>query len=576
MDSQAEISPLQPPPPQKPKVPSLIESAITKFREAKLTSGVRVEELFLKFCSTLEAKDGEGKLPDKYSYLSVEDFDRIKKLTNSPDQGAYNKYIEVVENEISQFDEEISHLGRIEEIKHYEDAIRQLKVDLENIYSHRTQEEVIAEIEYYQNKLSQISQETQTEDTKAKLEQYKNLLAQKLEELRLAETVRVIHDHEKQTTIVRSEDDLSTPIEGIGNNAVLYLTSDFHHAPSDVKRGIRAEYFQGYTPQRLLQKLVDRLKQRKRFGHIDEDNVVLRYVIQEEIRQLFYEWMADIISQEYSSEGAFNQATPIVVSLGDMVHDGAYYLDQLDAENKFYGLIDEIGSRIRKTPFLVKLFGNHDQDARIPESFPMLTELCGHQIFAKEISGVLVTAVDTNIENPEWISQFLKRVSPNEVEKYKSVMEKLEKKFGDQEWTKQIVNQADKIELKLLIQRKILQEKILEKMQQHEGSVLLLGHNPSRLIDSFAVKRRIIQNSNVERIIAGHTHNETHVNVPFPNKRGREIVMDVIESVVHDGIAPKLYQIPLVNGNIGQMKTLQEEKEHFARRYRHLQEVQEL
>ena len=178
----------------------------------------------------------------------------------------------------------------------------------------------------------------------------------------------------------------------------------------------------------------------------------------------------------------------------------------------------------------------------------MLTELFGHRIFTQEVGGVLIAAVDTNIENPEWINQFEKRAGENE----KTILE----------------------------ERRKLQEEVLKAVQDHDGPVLLMGHNPSRMIDAFAVKRQIIQNSRVQAIVGGHTHTEDHIEVPFKNNQGEKIVMHVVESTVKikNGVPkpPKAYSIRVSEGKIGEMSTFSEKEDGFQRRYKNHTEALEL
>ena len=470
-----------------------------------LTKGAGQEEFFLKYCSSLEAKERGGELPDKYSSLTLEDIREVKENIDFGDSQRVEKYIEDINNEISFLQ----------------------KIIDETIPSHEP------------------------------IETIRNKQAKLLEKRQLAEAVRIVASRRNQAALVDSKTNNLNPLQeemAKNGNFDVWLKADTHLAPSDVLKGIRVEAFQTplvYRLQRRFQTLVDRVQQFRRFRNIQDNNVKLRYVIHEDVRNLYYQWMTDMIST--LSDEPFKQGSLDAVVLGDLgdkVQDGAYFLDQLFAQTREYGMIDEISNRVKdkfnskgiKT-CLLEIFGNHDQDARIPESVSMLGEVFGQRIYAQEIGGVLVAAVDTNIENPEWVAQF-------------------EQKAGD----------AGKEILKM---RKQFQEDVLTKIQTYGGPVVLLGHNPARIVEAFAQKRKIIQESNIVKIIAGHTHKEDHVILPYLNKNKKQITMDVIESFirVNSGSpdAPKLYRIKVRNGQvISDMETYQEPKERFSRRYNEL------
>ncbi len=375
----------------------------------------------------------------------------------------------------------------------------------------------------------------------------------KLEMERTKEAIEVVEKHKGQIAIVRSEEDLQNPLGEINGPAVLLIKADEHYAPSYLKEGTRANAFKRYGVERTIFSVRNKLAQLARFGEVDNimdeehqspgevlpsETLARQYVISEDVRNIFNRWVTKLIRDRYfDEEGA--KSTPIVVNMGDKVHDGAFFLDGVVENTEALEMLDEASQNKKEKPKLIDLYGNHDQDPRVPESMSMLTEVFGHRIFTQEINGVLIAAVDTNIENPEWENQFKMR--------------------------------ADENALKVYEKRKKLQEEVVKKIKYYKGRVILMGHNPSRIIDAFAVKNPVIQNSNVVRIIAGHTHNEDHLTPPFINKNGEEITLHVVESTVRfkngQPQPPKLFSIKIENGQIGKMNTLTENQDRFKREY---------
>jgi len=375
---------------------------------------------------------------------------------------------------------------------------------------------------------------------------------------RLAETVNLVENFKKQTELVRSQDQVLNPIPNLQNESTIILnfTSDLHIPPSDMSNLIRANAFNKYVLQRFAESLSNIEAQTKQFPELQPEagfsgrvigkflnllkkskidtpkHLDLKGVFQKDAQDLFLEWVNDVVNSTYDGGAVVH------VSMGDLVTDGAKLLDEIDIANR---MRDIFLKPTRFKSFLLELNGNHDQDARIPESFEMLTELFGHRVFAQEMGGVLVAAVDTNIENPEWIEQFIKRT-------------------GD----------SGKALLEI---RKKMQVSVLNHIINYEGKIVLIGHNPDRMLDSFAIKRDIIQKSNVVYVIGGHTHREAHGIIPFKNKKGDKPVLHVIESVIH--INPKtkmpepskLFQIKIKEGNLSEMITLQEPQDRFGRRW---------
>jgi hypothetical protein len=375
-----------------------------------------------------------------------------------------------------------------------------------------------------------------------------------LEKRRIIDAIRIVEKHKDQSAIVHTEEDLENPLGNLGNVRI-FLFSDFHYAPSNVKTGINVEAFRRYFPQRVAEHVSDEIAQRKDFGNVkgeiseNDENLILRWVMLETARHQFMKWTTDVVAKQ-QLQPEKDQSTPIIFALGDNVHAGAFLLDQLAINTELRGLVDELDLRRKtqsnkqvgsgKTARLLELAGNHDEDSRNPDAFEMLSELYGHKVFTQEVDeNVMIAALDTNIENPVWVKQFTERAS----ERGKTLLEK----------------------------RRELQEQVIEKIKQHKGPIVLVGHNPSRLIDAFAVKRDLIQNSNIRVIVGGHTHTENHFELPFKNKKGETITMHVLESVVRirDGrpLPPKLYSLDIRDGKIGDVRTMQQPKESFDRDY---------
>lgn len=380
-----------------------------------------------------------------------------------------------------------------------------------------------------------------------------------LEAARLLETGIAIQRNKKDLAIVRSAQEVMNPLGEI-RDATLVMVADEHKAPSFAIEGTRNMAFRRYWIERTFLGLTETLDQRKRFQDIPRMmsaennpteplpplNVERRLIDRTDSRRLYDSWLTSFIATEQFRENKQDTSEPILFSLGDRVTDGAFLLDQFRGTGEYYQMMEEI--RNRNTALRIRflqLNGNHDQDARTPEALAMLTELFGHSVFAQEMGGVLTVGVDTNIENPVWIKKFLKH--------------------------------SDEDGRKVLTEKQELQELLVKIIEQHPGPILLFGHHPSRVVEAFGVQREVLQKSNIEKIVGGHTHIETHWETPILNKAGKPIEMHILESVSRSKNGklepPKAYTMRLHNGEIGTIKTIQETQENFDKRYRELQMV---
>ncbi|MBU3926708.1 MAG: metallophosphoesterase [Bacteroidetes bacterium] len=351
-----------------------------------------------------------------------------------------------------------------------------------------------------------------------------------LERARLREAAQMIIKGRERTAIIGSVEDVKNPLGEIADATLIFVADD-HEAPSWAKEGTRAQAFKRYAAERILTGLKTR------------ENLESHYVDRTNSRFLFDRWITRLITAEQFREDKSDESIPIVFHLGDRVHDGAFLLDQLAVESKYYQMMEEVVAKNPSlNPKILEIDGNHDRDSRIPESTAMLTKLFGHRVFAQEIGGVLMAAVDTNIENPAWVKLFMGR--------------------------------ADS-EGKKVIEEKIrLQHAIIEMVKNYNGPVVLTGHHPSRLIDAFGVKKDLLQTSNIVAIVGGHTHREDHILTPIKNKNGRSIVLHVLESITRqkDGklIPPKAFALRINKGRVGQMRTLRQNQKDFDRRFEEL------
>lgn len=478
---------------------SIIQESVLKPRTTtveKETAGTRVEEFFLDFCKNrLESPEREGELPEKYSELDPEDFSDIVKLPDSM-QNVDKK---------TETQQELTE----EELK--------IQALFERIVGLRVREEA-------GEKLSQVE----------------------IEILRLADAVESVVNHSKKTAEVRNINDLENPLGEVGD-VTLLMFADLHHVPSNPETQIREQAFKRYAPIRVVSKLVDKFAEGKVFSDIEgnilentggeksPENVYKRYILREASLAQYRDWLERVIKSGIYDETSKAETQPLLISLGDVVHDGASLDAQLSERSALREILDATDNA---DTLLMEINGNHDNDSRVSESVTMLTELYGHGVFTQEVAGgVMVAAIDTNIENPVWVETFLSKTG-----------------------------ETGK---KLLEERRELQEKVKGKIRDYEGPVVLMGHNPSRIIEALSVKDNILQNSNVQRIIAGHTHKEDHVVLPFNNGKGEQIVMDVIESFVKvEGgkpQPPKLYALDIKKGKIGNVRTMHEPEDSFTK-----------
>lgn len=396
------------------------------------------------------------------------------------------------------------------------------------------------------------------------LEEKPGMTEKELETARLLETGMVVKKNEKNIGIVRTARELANPLGKIGDTTLI-MVADEHKAPSFAVEGTRSLSFNNilYAIERTFLGISETLDQRKRFhdvprlmhaeNHPHEPipplNVERRLIDRTDSRQLYDSWLTSLIAKEEFRENDKDASQPILFSLGDRVTDGAFLLDQFEGTGKYYEMMEEVKYRNETLQLkFLQLNGNHDQDARTPESLAMLTELFGHNVFAQEMGGVLTVAIDTNIENPVWMETFLKH--------------------------------ADEEGKKVLAEKQKLQEILIQILEKYQGPILLAGHHPSRVVEAMGVKRQVLQNSNVQAILGGHTHVEAHWETPILNKSGEPIALHVLESVSRSKNGklepPKAYAVRLQNGKIGFVRTIQESQGDFDKRYEELQMVKRM
>jgi predicted phosphohydrolase len=379
-----------------------------------------------------------------------------------------------------------------------------------------------------------------------KEEREEELSKVEIEILRLADAVESVLNHSEKTVETHNLNESENPLGEVGG-VTLLLFADLHHAPSNPETQIREQAFKRYALVRAASKVVDKFAEGKAFTGVEgrllentgddksPENVYKRYILREAALAQYRDWLEGVVKSGMYDEGSSSETRPVLVSLGDVVHDGASLDAQLSERSAFREILDVTK---KNDTLLMEINGNHDNDSRVPESVTMLTELYGHGVFTQEVAGgVLMAAIDTNIENPKWVDTFISKTGET----------------GE----------------KLIRERRELQEAVKDKIRNHKGPIVLLGHNPSRIVEALSVKEDLLQKSNVQRIIAGHTHKEDHIVLPFKNGSGDPIVMDVIESFVkvEDGKPqpPKLYALDIRNGIIGDVRTLQEPEDAFVK-----------
>lgn len=396
------------------------------------------------------------------------------------------------------------------------------------------------------------------------LEERPGMTDKELEAARLLETGIIVKKNEKNIGIVRTARELANPLGEI-KDATLIMVADEHKAPSFAVEGTRSLSFnnRAYLIERAFVGASETVDQWRRFRdvprlmHAENNpsepipplNVERRLIDRTDSRQLYDSWLTSLIAKEEFRENDEDASQPILFSLGDRVTDGAFLLDQFEGTGKYYEMMEEVKYRNEALQLkFLQLNGNHDQDSRVPESLAMLTELFGHNVFAQEMGGVLTVAIDTNIENPVWVETFLKH--------------------------------ADEEGKKVLAEKQKLQEILIQILEKYQGPILLTGHHPSRVVEAMGVKRQVLQNSNVQAILGGHTHVEKHWETPILNKAGEPIALHILESVSRSKWGklepPKAYAVRLHNGKIGDIRTIRESQEDFDKRYEELQMVKRM
>jgi hypothetical protein len=459
--------------------------------------GAKIEESFLHFCTKyLEAPERQGRLPGFYTSLSNDEFSELVRLPKM--------------------------LARVEQKSSPPQA-------------------------FSEDEKKALALSEELDRLRKKEEVGEELSSKEIETLRLSEAVDSVVNHTLKTVEVHDVEHLHNPLGELGD-VTLLIFADLHYVPSIPETQIRELAFRRYAPIRFASRIVDKLvAEGKVFSGVEREllektgskkvaeNVYKRYILRQSALSEYRQWMVRVIKSGFYGETTRVETRPVLISLGDVVHDGASLDAQISERSSFREILDETQEKDTK---LIEINGNHDNDSRVPESVTLLSELYGQGIFTQEVSGgVLIAGIDTNIENPKWVEQFIARQGES----------------GE----------------KVLGIRKKLQEEVKKRIRGHSGPVIVLGHNPSRMVEALAVKDDILQNSNVQRLIAGHTHKENHVVLPIKNASGGPIVMDVIESFVkvENGKPkpPKLYALDIKGGKVSQVRTLSEPGDAFSK-----------
>lgn len=420
------------------------------------------------------------------------------------------------------------------------------------------------------------------------------------ERARISEAIELLKANKDRAPIIRNAQEMINPL-GELDDVTLVITADDHNVPSSAIEGTRSYAFARYILERVLMGIPLLKSQEKRWGSfpaqdasepqpknrlekilkvvaevrakiklfaadpayrgvnsnnpgdqlsvdnedlLSSDTLMRQYIESHEVRTLFDDWLINFISSEAFRKTGSNDLTktdnskPIIMSMGDKIHGGAAFLDQVDVEAKYLRMLEAVSHKNASlNPALFSLFGNHDQDGRIPEAVGHATELFGQRIFTQDVGNVRIVALDTNIESEAWINVFMARATPEQ-----------------------------KAALK---EKQAMQEIALQRMQDHDGPVVLLTHHPARAIEAFGVKRKALQNSNVQGIYSGHTHVEAHLSTPLVNKAGERIALHVLESVTRskDGkpVPPKAYTLRIDGSSIGPVRTMQQNQEDFTK-----------
>lgn len=372
---------------------------------------------------------------------------------------------------------------------------------------------------------------------------------------RLKEHTALINEHQRLTPNVQTDADIDNPLGEIAN-AVIYVGADPHFMQSRIADNTRAFAFKRYFLERTFTNLSDFLGRLRRFSFqkltpLSPSNDVIsppealveRGVLRQEMLAEFYAWQTKVVASDIENQTNKNTAT-ILVNLGDVVHDGGSLIDQLGADEGLWQVINELKNRYPKLENIFRLNtrGNHDEDSRQPEAFKLLSIIFGHDIYTQEIGGgdkkVLIASLNTNIESDTWINDFKERTKNDEYATF------------------------------LLKVRQMMQERVIEKIKQHQGPVVVMGHNPATLYQALAIKRDVVQTSNIQMMIAGHTHQEAHIELPEKNGKGESIAMHVLTSVTGfnpDGKprSPTLFKLQIIDGKISPVVRLKEPDDQF-------------
>jgi predicted phosphodiesterase len=343
---------------------------------------------------------------------------------------------------------------------------------------------------------------------------------EKTHELQSNKQLSFVEDNEKIDICIDNSID---PLGTIDQAEVLII-ADQHDNPSYLIDGIRARTFPGYSLQQRIEKQARKGLKGKTYGtEIDinpipeynrdiktpDEDLITQGNVNHAVRTTFKEWLSREVSPELHQSAQTIEpnkgvSVPLIINLGDIVTDGAQLTDQLSTLTEFYDLAGESAK-------LIRVLGNHDQDSRIPETVSLMTELTGHNVFTQKVGNQMIVVIDTNIMNPEWITQFQKRATENEK--------------------------------KILERRIAIQEAALKRMEQHEGEVIIIGHEPGRISKDLASE---LKRSQVTTIIGGHTHVESHFSTTLKNRKNESILMHVLDSTTHQlnnsPVPPKAYR----------------------------------